>query len=188
MRILGALLAASLTVTESVLLLEGRWQEAIPLHLCSLSALAALALCFVRRAWLLDFLWYLGMPGALLALLFPAPAVSRYQLALNLSYGLTHLLILVIPACALASGCRLRRGRGRHALLLLHGCAIVAYAVNLRLGTDFMFLMAPPAGTPLCIPYAWGYGWYLLTLEGLAAAMLILTGRILPALAPKLFD
>ena len=39
---LGMLLCASLGVTLALLLMEGRWREAIPLHLCSLSALAAI--------------------------------------------------------------------------------------------------------------------------------------------------
>lgn len=66
--VLGVLLGASLGVTLALLLLEGRWQEAIPLHLCSLSALAAIWLAFSPRQPLLNFLWYLGMPGAALAL------------------------------------------------------------------------------------------------------------------------
>ena len=65
---LGVLLSASLGVTLALLVWEGRWQEAIPLHLCSLSALAAIWLAFSSRQALLDFLWYLGMPGAALAL------------------------------------------------------------------------------------------------------------------------
>lgn len=188
MRILGLVMTASLAVTEGILLLEGRWQEAIPLHLCSISAIAALALAWGAGKWTLNFLWYLGMPGALLALLFPAPAVSRYQLLLNITYTVTHALILLIPACALASGMRVRRGQNMIMLLAIHLLAAAAYAANLYFGTDFMFLMAPPLGTPLCVPYRLGYGWYLLSLEVLVLALLWITGRLMPALFPKLFD
>ena len=187
MRGLGRVLAVSVAVTEGILLLEGRWQEAIPLHLCSVSAIAALALAWGTKGWALDFLWYLGMPGALLALLFPAPAVSRYQALLDLSYMATHALILVIPAYALRRGQRVRRGRIRHMLLTVHVLALAAVAANSILGTDYMFLMAPPYGTPLCVPYRMGYGWYMLSLEGLVLAMLCITGRLMPALWPKLF-
>lgn len=187
MRVLRRMLAVSLAVTEGILLLEGRWQEAIPLHLCSVSAIVALALAWSAKNWTLDFLWYLGMPGALLALLFPAPAVSRYQALLDISYLATHALILAIPAYALRTGQRVRRGRIRHMLLAVHAMALVAFAVNSILGTDFMFLMAPPYGTPLCVPYRMGYGWYILSLECLVLVMLGMTGRLSPALWPKLF-
>ena len=60
--------------------------------------------------------------------------------------------------------------------------AAVAGAVNRRLGTDFLFLAAPPAGTPLEIAYALGRPAYLLALEGVLACMLLVTGRLMPAL------
>ena len=108
MRAMGRLLAASLLLTEGILVLEGRAREALPLHLCGVSALVALALAFGAGAWALDWLWYLGMPGALLALLFPAPAVSRYQALMNVSYVTTHALIIAIPAARMKSGRRVR--------------------------------------------------------------------------------
>lgn len=184
MRALRVVLGASLLTTEAILLLQGRWQEAIPLHLCSLSALAALALTCRASQGLIDFLWYLGIWGAALALAFPAPAVSRWQALLNASYYVTHALIVVIPLTCMAAGRRPRRGRGGRMFALMQGIALVAWWVNRRLGTDFLFLMAPPLGTPLEIAFAWGYPAYLLALEALLGALLLLSGRALPALCP----
>ena len=188
LRALRRVLAASLMTTEGILLAQGRWREALPLHLCSISALCALALPAHGGQGRLDFLGYLGMPGALLALLFPAPAVSRWQTLLDASYYTTHALILVLPLCCLAAGRRVRRGRAARMFLLMQGVALVAYGVNRLLGTDYLFLMAPPAGTPLETAYAWGYTLYLLTLEGLLAALLLLTGRALPAICPVFME
>ncbi|MGN0773149.1 MAG: hypothetical protein ACI4MP_05090 [Candidatus Ventricola sp.] len=178
---LGALLCASLGVTLALLVLEGRWQEAIPLHLCSLSALAAIALAFSSRQALLDFLWYLGMPGAALALAFPAPAASRLQALLNASYVVTHALILVIPALCMARGMRPRKGKSLSMMGALLAAAAVAGAVNRQLGTDFLFLAAPPAGTPLEAVFAAGYAVYLLFLF----AMMLSLCLIMDALAGK---
>lgn len=187
MRILGGILSLSLAVTEGILLLEGRWQETLPLHLCSAAAIAALVLAWRKQQAALDFLWYLGIPGALLALVFPAPAVSGYQMLLTASYVITHGLIILIPAYALWQGRRIRRGRGRQMLLVLHAMAALALVVNLSLRTDYLFLMAPPYGTPLCAIYDSGYGLYLFALEGLACALLAVTGWAAPKLCPKLF-
>lgn len=178
---LGVTLALSLCTTVALLILEGRPLDAIPLHLCSLSALAALFLPFGAHALLLDFLWYLGIPGALLALIFPAPALSRWQTLLNLSYTATHALIVILPCAAMVRGARPRRGRAPQMMILLQGLALLAFAVNRRLGTDFMFLMAPPAGTPLERVYAWGYFPYLLALEGIMLAVSVLMGALLAA-------
>ena len=171
---LGVQLCVSLGVTLALLLLEGRWREAIPLHLCSLSALAAIWLAFSPRQALLDFLWYLGMPGAALALLFPAPAVSGLQALLDASYIVTHALILVIPAVRMARGMRPQRGRSLAMMGTLLVIAAVAGAVNRRLGTDFLFLAAPPAGTPLEAVFAAGLPVYLLFLFAMMLALCLI--------------
>ena len=171
---LGALLCVSLGATLALLLLEGRWREAIPLHLCSLSALSAIWLAFFPRQALLDFLWYLGMPGAALALLFPAPAVSRLQALLDASYVVTHALILVIPAVRMACGMRPQRGRSLAMMGTLLVIAAVAGAVNRMLGTDFLFLAAPPAGTPLEAVFEAGYPAYLTFLFAMMLALCLI--------------
>jgi len=163
-RVLFAAIACSMAVTEGLLVWQGRWQEAIPLHLCSLSAIAAAALALHPGHELLDFLWYLGMPGAALALAFPAPASSVCQALLDASYYTTHALILVIPTWRMAAGMRPRKGKTPVMMLTLLGIAVMAQAVNRRLGTDFLFLMAPPAGTPLEWIFARGYPVYLAAL------------------------
>ena len=168
---LGALLCVSLGATLALLVLEGRWREAIPLHLCSLSALSAIWLAFFPRQALLDFLWYLGMPGAALALLFPAPAVSGLQALLDASYVVTHALILVIPAVRMACGMRPQRGRSLAMMGTLLVIAAVAGAVNRMLGTDFLFLAAPPAGTPLEAVFDAGYAIYLAFLFSMMLAL-----------------
>lgn len=164
---MGVLLAVSMCVTEGLLLMQGRWREAIPLHLCSVSAIVAFFVSLGAQGDALDFLWYLGLPGALLALIFPAPAVSSHQALFNASYAVTHALIMLIPLAAIAEGARPREGRAARMLLLLHGLAFTAFFVNEALGTDFLFLSAPPSGTPLEPLFALGYPVYLLFLEGM---------------------
>ena len=181
---LRLLLAASMCTTQGILLAQGRWREALPLHLCSLAALCAVLQSLRGRQGLLDFLVYPGMPGALLALIFPAPAVSRWQTLLDTSYYLTHALILVIPVVCLCAGRHVRRGRALRHFAMMQGLAAAAYAVNRALGTDYLFLMAPPAATPLETVFSWGYPAYLLALEGILCALLAFGAVVLPAALP----
>ena len=95
-RRMGVMILCSMAGTTLMLALQGRIREAVPLHLCSVSALAAAALAFSPAPFVVDFLWLLGMPGAVLALVFPAPAVSRWQTAFTACYVLTHALIVLI--------------------------------------------------------------------------------------------
>lgn len=146
---LFVVLVCSMLTTEGLLVLQGRWREAIPLHLCSISAIAASMLARFRSLFLLDFLWYLGMPGAALALLFPAPASSLCQPLFNLSYFITHAMILLIPALRIRFGMHPRMGKTRWMMLVLACMAGIADAANRALGTDFLFLASPPPDTPL---------------------------------------
>lgn len=178
-RAMGAALLLSLAATMAMMAAQGRAREAIPLHLCGLSALAAVAVALGARGFALDFLWYIGLPGALLALIFPAPAISRWQTALNLSYAATHALIVLIPLCAMARGARPGRDSAPTVLIALQFAGLAAFAVNRALGTDFMFLCAPPAGTPLEAVFEWGYLPYLCALEGMMLACSLLMGALL---------
>lgn len=110
-RRMGVMILCSMAGTTLMLALQGRIREAVPLHLCSVSALAAAALAFSPAPFVVDFLWLLGMPGAVLALVFPAPAVSRWQTAFTACYVLTHALIVLIGLSALAMGERPHVGR-----------------------------------------------------------------------------
>ena len=177
---MGLLLAASMAVTEGLLVWQGRWTQAIPLHLCSLSAMAAFAAAMgLGKDGVIEFLWYLGAPGALLALVFPAPAASRCQVLFTASSVLTHALIVLIALALLRVGRRPRPGRAARMMMKLQGIALVSFIVNGALGTNFLFLAAPPAGTPLEIVYAWGAPAYILTLEGMMLLLCLFQGRLL---------
>lgn len=173
-RRMGVMILCSMAGTTLMLALQGRIQEAVPLHLCSVSALAAAMLAFVPAPGIVDFLWLLGMPGAVLALVFPAPAVSRWQTLFTACYVLTHALIVLIGLSALAMREWPRAGRVPRMLTALQALAVTAFFANRALGTDFLFLAAPPGGTPLEWIYRADYGLYIAFLQGMMALLALL--------------
>ena len=173
-RRMGVMILCSMAGTTLMLALQGRIQEAVPLHLCSVSALAAAMLAFVPVPGSVDFLWLLGMPGAVLALVFPAPAVSRWQTLFTACYVLTHALIVLIGLSALAMREWPRAGRVPQMLTALQALAVTAFFANRALGTDFLFLAAPPGGTPLDWIYRADYGLYIAFLQGMMALLALL--------------
>ena len=166
-RRMGGIILCSMACTTVMLAVQGRIREAIPLHLCSVSALAAAVLAFMPVQPIVDYLWLLGMPGAILALVFPAPAVSRWQTLFTACYMLTHALIVLIGLSAMAMGECPRAGKAPMALIFLQALALTAFFVNRALGTDFLFLSAPPIGTPLVWIGSAGYGAYIACLQGM---------------------
>ncbi len=173
-RLMGVLLLLSMLVTTALLVVQGRWQEAVPLHLCSVSALLAAVLSFKKSPAILDFLWYLGMPGAVLALIFPAPASSVMQPLFTAGYVVTHAMIAAIPLIAFAMGEEPRRGTAPTQLMALQPLALTAFFVNRALGTDFLFLAAPPQNTPLTRVWELGYPAYILLLQGMMLGLCLL--------------
>lgn len=55
-RRMGVMILCSMAGTTLMLALQGRIREAVPLHLCSVSALAAAALAFSPAPFVVDFL------------------------------------------------------------------------------------------------------------------------------------
>ena len=100
-----------------------------------------------------------------------APAVSRWQTVFTACYVLTHALIVLIGLSALAMGERPRVGRAPQVLLALQALAVAAFFANRTFGTDFLFLAAPPAGTPLEGIYRLSYGVYIAFLQGMMALL-----------------
>ena len=116
----------------------------LPLHLCSIN-IFLIALHAWRPSEALDnFLYYICIPAATAALLFPTwtslPAHSTS----------VHILLAVYPMMLFAAR-DIRpsaKGIGKSLLLLLM-MAVPIYAVNCLLDTNFMFLMYAPDGNPL---------------------------------------
>lgn len=175
-----ALLLGSMGVTSALVLLEGMdWvQTLLPLHLCSACAMACVFFYARPTGWMFEFLFFVGMPGAALALCFPAVAVSRWQDAMNACFFLTHALVVFAPVLHIAAG---ERPNPAHALraygvLVLYAAAVLA--VNVLLGTNYLFLMAAPAGTPLMGLWQLGRGAYYAALALLALLVVLLQREI----------
>ena len=176
-RRMGVVIIVSMTATTVMLVLQNRMAEAIPLHLCSVSAILAAVLAFAPVSSIVDYLWMLGMPGALLALVFPAPAGSRWQFLFSACYMLTHAMIVLIALSALAMGECPRSGRAPQMLMLLQALGLTAFFVNRALGTDFLFLASPPLSTPLERIYRAGYGVYIAFLQGMMLLLCLMMDR-----------
>ncbi len=170
-RLSFVLLAVAMTTTYLCVLASGESivNTLLPLHLCSLCAF--LSLLFYARpiGGVYHFLWYLGMPCASLALAFPSILRVPWQGPLDAAFFATHALIVLAPLLHVAKGDLPRPKAALGTLAWGNAFAVAVYICNRLLGTNYLFLMAAPLGTPLQLFESLGRIPYLLTIEAIGA-------------------
>lgn len=177
-RFTACLLAAGLLLSMAAQLwllhLDGLLsvQTGLPLHLCGFSALVCILLCLRFSKRLYHFLLLLGVPGAALALVFPAVVPCSHPLLMRAAFLRLHVLIIAV-AVFFAAQKKPLPADPKETFLLGNGLMLLAAVTNRLTGSNYLFLRAAPAGTPLAIMIVHGYPVYIAGLELLC--MLLLT-------------
>ncbi|MDQ0059369.1 YwaF family protein [Paenibacillus harenae] len=156
-------------------LIEGEWSYgSLPLQLCSLTLLLAAALLMTGSKRLYDIVFFLGILGALQALITPNLGQDfphfRY-----FHFFIAHIGIIAAGLFVIA----VERYRPTYksvcnAWIWLHILAVPAAAVNYMTGyTNFMFLARKP-GTASLLDMLAPWPWYILQLEVVVIALCLL--------------
>lgn len=150
-RLFALLLIADELFKHAGLLIGGNFAWTyLPLHLCSIN-IFLIAVHAWRPSRVLDnFLYFICIPAAIAALLFPTWTKLPVANFMYLHSTSVHYLLACYPIMLFyAEDIRPRvRELGRCVLLLL-GMAVPILGINLLLDTNFMFIMYAPAGNPL---------------------------------------
>lgn len=153
------------------------WQIGLPLHLCDIGLAFAVAALLRPHRQVVELLFFFGFAGTMPALVWPDlhEGFPSFRFAI---YFLPHGLIVAASWMLVDGfGLRPRPGSWRRAWLALNLIALAVTAVNLLLGTNFLFLRAKPAAAgPFDIFGPWPV--YLLVLEALAALLFYLLERV----------
>ena len=152
----------------------GVWniQEYLPLHMCSLSFLFAIALLLWPRQLLYEFVYYWGISGTLHALVTPALTLGLGPIEVFdhfFSHGYTMFVALW---ATFVMGMSPRPGSWWRVLLWTQLVLPVIGGINWLLGANYMFLRAPP---PADNPFIMGeFPWHILGYQFAAALHLLL--------------
>lgn len=161
---------ASLIVADEIfkvvfLVIGGRYTiNYLPLHLCSINIIL-IAIHAVHPTKTLDqFLYTIGLPTAVMALLFPTWTKLPVLNFSHLHSFTVHILVALYPLVLAVGGDIRPRARYIGKCLLLLVClALPVYAFNYFFDTNFMFLMSADKGNPLYWfdknwgSHLWGY-------------------------------
>jgi hypothetical integral membrane protein (TIGR02206 family) len=172
--VVACLLIADEVFKDVMLVLGDRFRaDYLPLHLCSINIILITIHALKPSRLLSGYLYTVGIPGAMAALIFPSWTSLPLGNFMHLHSFTVHILLAVYPI-VLATAGELRPDVKRlpQYLGLLIGMAIPIYGINLLLNTNFMFLMSADEGNPLYL-FEQLWGSHLLGFPVIIAAVLI---------------
>ena len=158
-----------------MLIIGGRYLASyLPLHLCSINIFLISFHAWKPSKMISGYLYTVGIPGALAAMLFPSWTSLPLANFMHLHSFTVHILLALYPITLAAAGELAPEVKKiPRYLCLLVVMAIPIYFVNLWLDTNFMFLMSADAGNPLYI-FEQMWGNHLYGFPVLIAAVLII--------------
>nr|CRH05951.1 conserved membrane protein of unknown function [Candidatus Magnetococcus massalia] len=139
----------------------GQWQvqTMLPLHFCSIAVILSVILLITKNRYLFEVVYYIGISGAILALL--TPAMTRYGAghALFYQFFISHAMIIVAATymCAVEGARPTLRGLARVAMVGVLYMLLVGW-INTKLHSNYLFIAyKPDAATTLDIlpPWPW---------------------------------
>lgn len=165
-----------------MLFVGGRYTfDYLPLHLCSINIFVIAVHAWKPSKILGGYLYTVGIPGAMAALLFPSWTALPLGNFMHLHSFTVHILLALYPIVIFAGGdIKPEIKKIPQYLFVLIAMAVPIYFVNLWLNTNFMFLMEADPGNPLYLfEQMWGNHLY--------GFPVIIVGVILVMYLPLLF-
>ncbi len=157
-------------------LLFDRWsvRNMLPLHLCSLFAWLGAVMLLTRSYRIFEFAYFLGIGGALQALLTPDLGIYGFPHFRAIQSFVGHGCVLAAPIfMAVVEGYRpTLRSLGRVVVWTNLSMAAV-FVVNRLLGSDYMYINGKPESRSI-LDALGPWPWYILAMEALGMAMISL--------------
>lgn len=146
----------------------------LPLHLCDLMTLLSIVLLLSRSRWLYDFVYFLGVGGAIQALVTSNVGI----------YGFPHLYFvtsMVLHGGIITTGLYFTVVEGFRptwrtlvrVATYMFAYTVVIFGLNLLIGSNYLFIAHRPE-FPSLIDELGPWPWYVLSLVGVGLASLVI--------------
>lgn len=120
----------------------------LPFHLCGINIIVIAIYLVTRKAHLAEWLYAMGLPGGLVALISPDWAELPVANIMFWQANTIHATLVLLPILLLIDGFRPHGKRFLKILPWFLGIAAVIYPLNKLLNTNFLFMNWAPIGTP----------------------------------------
>jgi hypothetical integral membrane protein (TIGR02206 family) len=148
---------------------DGYWDISftLPLQLCSVSLLLCLILLVTNLKLVFQFVYFLGIAGAIQALITPELFVGFPHFRF-FQFFITHMFIIWVPLFyVFVKGYRVTKKGMWQAFVFLNLAAAGAFIANVMTKGNYMFLAHKPSNASL-LDYLGPYPFYIVVLEGIA--------------------
>jgi hypothetical integral membrane protein (TIGR02206 family) len=170
-------LAGLLLVNEAVWhawnLYTGQWtiQTMLPLHICSVFVFLSAYMLVKRSYGIYEYAYFLGIAGALQALLTPDAGIYGFPHLRFLQTMISHGSIVTAAVyMTVVEGFRPTWGSMRRMFIGANIYMALVMVVNFAIGSNYLYVARPP-DTPSLIDLLGPWPWYILALEAIGLAM-----------------
>lgn len=155
----------------------GIWniQTMLPLHLCSVMVWVAVYMMLAKNYKLYDFVYFLGMGGAIQALLTPADAATYdFPHFRIMQTFISHGLLVAIPIyLTVVEGLRPTLNSFKRLFIWTNIYMVIIFFLNRLIGSNYLFIaQKPPSPTLMDALSPWP--WYIPELEIVAFIILFI--------------
>ena len=173
---LAAVLLVNETAWHAWNLFTGQWtvQTMLPFHLCSVLVFASAYMLLTRNYKVYEFSYFLGIAGAVQALLTPDAGLYGYPHFRFFQIIISHGAIVTAAIyMTFVEGYRPYLSSLKRVFLWTNMYMIVVFILNQILGSNYLFIAHKPETASL-IDVLGPWPWYILSLEAIGAVMCLL--------------
>lgn len=154
----------------------GQWtiQTMLPLHLCSILVFASAYMLLTRNYKIYEFAYFLGIGGALQALLTPDAGIYGYPHFRFFQVIISHGSIVTAAIyMTFVEGYRPTLSSLKRVFIWTNIYMVVVFILNKIIGSNYLFIAHKPETASL-IDVLGPWPWYILSLEVLGAVMCLI--------------
>ncbi len=146
--------------------LVGQWtvQYMLPLHLCSVFSWLTAVMLLTRSYRIYEFAYFLGIGGALQALVTPHPGFGFPHYRFFQSYFAHAPIVLGTVYMTVVEGYRPFPRSLLRVAAAIHLYMLPVFGLNLLLGSNYLFINRKPS-EPTLLDYLGPWPWYILGME-----------------------
>jgi len=146
-------------------------QTNLPLHLCSVFVWLTIIMMFNKNETIYELAYFLGIGGALQALLTPDAGIYGFPHFRAFQTFATHGgIVLAALYMTIVEGYRPTWGSFKRVIIWTNIYMILVFFINLAIGSNYLFIAYKPE-FPTLLDLLAPWPWYILELEVLALAI-----------------